>query len=369
MPFFQHFVDIKMRDDSEIIFQTHCFYVSKLSYPATIRLYPNFLTINTTGIDKNIIQPVYYSEINEVIVENMFGHAVGNLEIQTNKKRYLLSGFHGAEKFKLMINFLKINEENPMKHYGFVKPVDDVVKYNELKNPKVLYSNFIESNFQTVIQHFRKKETIEEFYQKCGNKEITISDWKVCSDYEERVIDFLKLVKIPIVGNTLIKVRETQRQFNFVNKTIIVIVSELGDTPYADSFDPLQQIVFINQGSNVEYKVLFEMLWKKQPSFKSIILTSTENGIKETTIQLYKTIVHGLGGNADDTTENNTEITQDNFNSTKRIYKISIIILTLILFGCMLIKHSPPHSLHFGYHQVFSVTSVILFFVYLFYFQ
>lgn len=359
-----------MNNDSEIIYQSHCFYVSKLSYPATIRLYPTFLTINASNKDQNMKQPIFYIDINDVIVDNMFGSTVGNLEIQTNNKKYLLSGLHGAEKFKIMIKLLKINEENPMKHYGFITPVDTVVKYTELKNPKLLFSNFIESSYQTVIQHLKKKETIEEFYKTCGNEEIVTSDWKQFDDYEERIIDFLKLVKIPIVGDTLIKVREIQRLFEFPGKTVMVVVSELGETPYADTFDPLQQIEFYDQGSKVEYKVLFEMFWRSQPTFKNIIATSTEKGIKDTYVQLYKTIVQGLGGNAEDTDNNNTtESNEDNFNSTKRIYKIAIIILTLLLIICIMIKKWPENGIHFGYKPFFSIFSMIIFFVYLFYFQ
>ncbi|KAH0795100.1 hypothetical protein GPJ56_000943 [Histomonas meleagridis] len=355
---------------SQIVAKYHCFYISKISLSTTLCLHQGFIDFESGNSNDKIY--ITYSEIKEVAADKGIGSAVNNLEIKTKNRSYLFSGLHEAESIKELITLLQLNDKAVQPLYGFTSNNQEVIEYKELNDPKEVVKKTLNFPFQTVVDLIRKKEFMDDFFLSTGNEDVHTSDFTKLDTCDERDINYLKLIVVPVFGKNLTKVREIQRFFTFDGKMIISVTSELGKTPYAECFDPLVQVVFVDNGNKTEFSVLFEMFWKSQPTFKNIIQTQTEKGIKDSYEAMIKKIITDLGGDAEggeETPENNEENEKSNdMTNVVRIFKVSILLLIVAFLVIVIRKNWPKDGMHLNSHVLFAILSFVLFDALLLYF-
>ena len=330
-----------MLNSSNLITSFNCFLVQKVSHHGSLCLYPRHVVFVYSSGENDKDTNFEYTAISDVIVETRFAHAMNNLEIRVGEQSFLFSGLHEAQAVKDLITMMQQNISNPKISYGFVKSDSNAVQWQDLENPTLLCSVSIPTTMQNFLPVIEGKDSFSELLRGAGNEEVVISDWEEKDGYRERVIDYLKLVVLPVLGKNLIKVSETQRLFDLGNKKAIHVISDLGKTPYADCFDPVVQLFFEDAGDKVEFSVKFEMLWSSEPFVKSIIQNKTTDEIRALYTTFGKQLLSEAGASTEEGETNEEENAEDDFSKTRKIYKISIIALIILIFITLLIKLRP----------------------------
>ncbi|OHT04162.1 hypothetical protein TRFO_06493 [Tritrichomonas foetus] len=333
------FITISMTRPADAITAFNCFLVQKVSHHGSLCLFPKHLVFMYSNGELDKDANFEYTAISELIVETRLAHAMNNLEIRVGDQSFLFSGLHEAQAVKDLITLLQQTISTPKITYGFAHSDDNKVQWQDLENPILLCSITIPANIATVMAQIESKDSFFELLNWAGNEEIVMSEWVEKDGFKERIIDYNKLVVLPVLGKNLIKVSETHRLFDLGNKKAIVVISDLGKTPYADCFDPIVQMFFEDNGDKVEFVVKFEMLWSSEPFVKSIIQTKTTDEIRATYTQFGKQLVTELGGSTEEAENNEEENAEDDFSKTRKIYKISIIILIIFLLATILFKY------------------------------
>jgi hypothetical protein len=164
-----------------------------------------------------------------------------------------------------------------------------------------------------------------------------------------------------------VKVVEKQRLFQMDGKFGIMVVSDLGKTPYAKSFDPLVQIMFVENGDRVEYLARWEMVWKNHPFVKSIIQNKTQEEIKELYYKYGQKLIGDLGGQVEEEGDGEGDgdkegPPEDDFAKPRAIYKIVIIALNVVLLLVIWIQHGRKRGFGISAHGLMTFLVILTFF-------
>lgn len=345
------------------------FLVQKVSHNGTLYLYQDhFVFAYASGEDEKDTE-VSFDSITDIIVESRLAHAMNNLEVRCKDQTFLFTGIHEAKAVKDMIMLMREHKKNPKPTYGFARTGEKTVEWEDLTNPILMCSATIPANISAVMQQIEQKDIFWELYKSGGNEDIVFSEWVEMDGYKERSITYNKCVVLPVLGKNMIKVIEYQRLFNLNGQYAIHVVSDLGKTPYANCFDPVVQIFFVDNGDKVEYLVKFEMIWSSEPFVKSIIQTKTTDEIREQYISFGQQLVREFGGGADVDEEKTAEQSSvDDFGKTRKIYKIVIITLVAILLLVLLFKHRKKYGWGISWGLFTKLVFIGMFFVLLIFF-
>lgn len=321
----------------DVLVSYSCFIIRKVSHHGTLSLTKTQIKFNfSSGEEEEVV--IKLSDVSSVNVEKHLVGAVSNLAIQTEEETFFFSGVHEADTIKDYITLLQSQLEKVSPSYGFVSEAseEEQVKWTPLANPVMLVSSSIPAPMATVRQIVENPQSYFDLYSSIGNEDIKISEWEQNSGYRERTIEYMKLVIMPVLGKNLIHVIEYQRLFELDGGFGIHVISDLGKTPYADCFDPFVQIIIMDKGETTDLTVNLEIVWSSQPFVKSIIESQTSGNIKELYFKWVKDISKSVGADDADTQEDKNEnenAGEDKFLKTKMIYKIAIIVLSVILIG------------------------------------
>lgn len=357
---------------SSLITTFSCFLVQKVSHHGTLEIYPSKLSFVYTGGEENKNANIDYTSITEINVETRFAHAMNNLEIHVGDQVFLFTGLHEAQSVKELINLMKQAIDRPKVSYGFTNTGENTVEWKDLEDPILLYSCTIPNNMAAVNARILSKDFFIDLYGSVGNEDISINEWSEKDGYMERRIDYAKLVVLPVLGKNLIKVSETQRLFDLGTKKAIAVISNLGKTPFCECFDPQVQLFFDDKGDKVEFLVKFQMIWSSEPFVKSIIDNKTTTEIRAFYTDMGKQLLRELGGTADEAEKKEEEEEkkmEDDFAKTRKIYKLSIILLLVFLFISIMLKYrkrgnNKGHIVFFLWKMsiLFAFLSLLIFF-------
>lgn len=354
----------------DVIISYNCFLVQKVSHRGNLELRSDRLTFVYSSGEQDKDADVKYTDITEMNVETRFAHAMNNLEVHTADQTFHFSGLYEAQSVKELITLLQntITEIKPS--YGFTATGKNTVQFQELDKPILLHSVSLPASLSDTMTRIESKECFNEYLTSVGNEDVSISDWVQKDGYKERIIDYNKLVVLPVLGKNLIKVSECHRLFKIGNKYAIDVFSDLGKTPYADCFDPRVQLHFEENGDKVDFLVKFEMLWSSEPFVKSIIMTKTTTETRDGYIVFGNQLVRELGGSVDEgpAKSEGEEAQSDDFSKTRMIYKISIISLIVFLLLSYLYKYTKGNPNITFSNLIFSTFTLALFFVFLLFF-
>lgn len=351
---------------SNLITTYSCFLVQKVSHHGTLEVYPTKLSFVYTGGEDDKNASIDYTSITDIIVETRLAHAMNNLEVHAGDQIYLFTGLHEAQSVKEMINLMKQAIDKPKVSYGFTNTGENTVEWKDLEDPILLYSCTIPNNMAAVNSRILSKDFFIDLYGSVGNEDISINEWDEKDGFMERRIDYAKLVVLPVLGKNLIKVSETQRLFDLGNRKAIAVISNLGKTPFCECFDPQVQLFFEDKGEKVEFLVKFQMIWSSEPFVKSIIDNKTTTEIRAFYTDMGKQLLRELGGSAEDAEKKEEEEEkklEDDFARTRKIYKLSIILLLVFLFIAISLKYRRKGIKH--HHYVLFFFKMALFFLFL----
>lgn len=328
-----------MNDLDDIITKFSCFLVQKVSSYGTLILRTNTIDFNFANHkEKDII--IDYSAITHVSAETRFGEAITNFEIRVNDESYNFSGIHEVQILRDLIKLRQEELKEPKVSIGFVPQDKNQVQWRELKNPILLYSCLVPATFDQVKEQILSKTFFNDVYSKFGSLDVNLEEWAPKNGYKERTIFYNKILVLPLFGKKLLHLNELQRFFEWPNKFGIGVVSDLGDTPFAECFDPQVNLLFEEKNGQVEFTCQLEVVWSKNPAIKSIIQNQTVSSIKEFYSGLGKMLLQMFGApEEEEEKEDEMQKYQDEFAKTRKIYKIAILALLFILFLVSNIKY------------------------------
>ena len=347
--------------DDKLI-ESSCFLIKKVSHSGTFRLCRTRVEfLFSTEEEASLI--IKIKDIKSTVYNKQF--AVNNFEIQTEDEVYRFSGMHEAEAIKEYITLLQSQLEKVSDSYGFIveETEEEVIKYKPLANPTILVSQTLPMTFANFKSIMDNPQTYIDFYTSLGNEDVKVSEWQQNPGYLERIIDYMKLVVVPVLGKNLIHVIEYQRLFEIENGFAIHVISNLGKTPYADCFDPYVQIITLDKGEQTEVTINLEIVWKSEPFVKSIVESQTMQQLKDQYIKFFKDLTKDLGGGDADEQEDEDQnnAAEDKFHKAKMIYKISIILLLFIFIAAFLWKSWPRGGVHYSWMMLFRLFAFAFF--------
>ena len=360
----------------DLITSFKCLYVHSVANHGILKLFSNHLIFTFAGGKDVLTTDTKYSDIEDVIVSDHCAHAMNNLEIKTIQNNSLLfSGIQNPQQAKELILLIKKQLSELTNTFGLTPEPENssTVKFKPLENPKQVNNIILPASFSTVTSCVMGKEVIQEVYASFGNEDIVIGDWIPCDGYQERRIDYKKLVILPVLGKNLIQVAEFQKLFELDGKICIHVDSDLGKTPYCDCFDPKVQMFFSDKGGTTEFVVNFEMIWSSEPFVKSIIDNKTTAEITTTYKEVGKAYSKAVGGKTTEETdkkEETPENSEEKFKITKIIYMVFIwiLIITIFIISLYRYKNSKDNKYTFGVTQQLSCFSLLFFVILLIYF-
>lgn len=359
---------------SEPITSYTCFCVQKVSHHGTLEIHQEKVSfIFTGGEDHNNTHLDYYS-IKKVSVEDHFAHSMNSLEIHTDEEIIRFTGLHEAHAVKELIGLIQQISLKPKLTYGFSgsSSSSNLVQWKDFENPVLLYSCKIPNNMSAVYQRLLSKDFFYELYGSFGDEEIVIDDWSEKDGYKERKISFFKILVLPIIGRSVVKVSETQQLFDREKGKGISVILNLGKTPYADCFDPQVQLVFEDNGDSVEFLAKFQIIWLSQPLVKSIIDNQTTSNIRKFYADMGKQLLRELGAShekekeKEKIEEEKMKNSDEKFTKICMVYKIVIILLILVLLFTVWHKYLRRESKGYIFFSLWRTVVLCVFFACLF---
>ncbi|KAH0793035.1 hypothetical protein GPJ56_003086 [Histomonas meleagridis] len=340
-----------------------CFLVQKVSHNGSLILFTENLLFRYSDGEECPESKIPYSEITDIKIEAYLANTVQNLEIHTQKKTLVFSALQEAQQVKEYINLLKDQKTRQSTTYGFSLLGQKTVKYEELQNPNLLCSFKIPAPFEKVMQYICTKESFQKLYEGTGDEDVVISDWTQYPTHDERTFTYKKLVSVPVIGQSLILVSEVHKLFHFEDRDIICTFSDLGATPYSAYFDPLVQMIYINNGDSVEFILYYEIVWSESVFVKSIIESKTIAEFNVLYNCWYKQIVKDVCGkdieqlNADTkpSDQGTPAPSKNKFQKYRRYYKITIIILSLMVIFALLRYNWPEDGLKWNAKNIYKI--------------
>ncbi|OHT02397.1 hypothetical protein TRFO_30526 [Tritrichomonas foetus] len=349
-----------------------CFFVQNFSHSGTLVLFPDHLVFLYANGSEDKDTLTYYAAITDVEVETRLARTVNNLSIITSSDKLIFSGLHDAESLKEYILLLKRRTNSKDLTTGFTSPeVSDDYTYSELANPTLLCSFTIPAQFENIVDYIESKESQKKLIEDLGNEDVEVGEWVQRLKYKERVMNYTKIVVLPVLGRNMVKVIENHHLFISEGKAVICVSTDLGTTPYSDCFDPLIQIFFIDNGESVEYSVKFEIMWSSTPFVKSIIENKTIEEFRNVYSNVfYRQLLKDIAGqdvsNQAKEEEEAPKVerkSDSKFKKIKMMYKLIIIILFLLLFVSIVRYNWPEDGFTWGAKQWYTFV-VGLFFVF-----
>lgn len=328
-----------MNDLDDVITKFSCFLVQKVSSYGSLVLRTNTISFNfANNKEKDIV--IDYTAITHVSAETRFGDAITNFEIQVNDESYNFSGIHEVKALSDLIKLRQQQLTEPKVSIGFIPQDKNRVTWRELNDPILLYTCMIPTTLDNVKEQILNKTFFNEVYSDAGSLNVNLEEWAAKNGFKERTIFYNKILVLPLFGKKLLHLNELQRFFDWNKKFGIAVVSDLGDTPFAECFDPQVNLIFEEKNGQVEFLCQLEVVWSKSPAIKSIIQNQTVTSIKEFYSGLGKKLLRMFGSNEEEEEkEDEMQKYQDQFAKTRKIYKIVILALLLILFLVSNIKY------------------------------
>ncbi|KAK8899763.1 hypothetical protein M9Y10_002085 [Tritrichomonas musculus] len=322
-----------MEGFDDYITKFSCFLVQKVSNYGSLVLRTNTISfIFANHKEKDIV--IDYKSITDFNAQTRFGDAITNFDIRVKDQLYSFSGIHEVQQLNDLIKLRQQQLTEPKITYGFVNQDKNKVQWRELNDPILLYSCMVPATFDQVKEQILNKSFFSEVYSDNGSMNVNLEEWTEKNGYKERTIFYNKMLILPLFGKKLLNLSELQRLF-IINPTKIGIsvLSDLGNTPFAECFDPQVELTFEDKGNSVEFICKLDVVWSKNPAIKSIIQNQTVTSIKEFYSCLGKKLLKMFGAEEEeDQKEDEMEKYQDEFSKTRKIYKIIIIALLVILF-------------------------------------
>lgn len=329
-----NFTIFKMNNQDDIIRKFSCFLVQKVSTNGSLVVGTKTISFELSSQKKKSII-IDYQSITNIDLQASFGDVITNFEISVGDQKYNFSGIHDIQALNDLIHLRQKILQEPKVDYGFINQDKSVVQFTDLNDPHLIYSCIIPATLDQIKEKILSKTFFSEIYASFGSTDVNLEEWTIKNGYRERTIYYNKLLIIPIFGKKLLHLSELQRLFEMPKKIGISVTSDLGDTPFADCFDPQVQLVFDDKGGSVEFLCKIDVVWSKSPAVKSIIQNQTVSSTKEFYATLGNRLLSTFGGDEEEKPkeEDEEEKYEDEFAKTKKIYKIAIIalILTLIL--------------------------------------
>jgi hypothetical protein len=205
-----------------------------------------------------------------------------------------------------------------------------------------------------------------------------MGDWVEKAGYRERINHYNRIITVPMFGRNVIPIAETHRIFSEDGVWTFTLRADLKKIPYGDTFEAYEHIILRNTDDSVEFIVKCDIIWYKAPFVKAIIQTTTIAETQKQFVRLFHQLEHDLLGKGLDGEEasGSTEGAAPEapaggdakFTKIRRLYKITIMILLLVVILTILKWNWPKEGWRLGVRVIAKIAALGFFILVLVFF-